>query len=269
MAMNWKQTAAMSLLAISMAPSAFAADMPVKARPVAVELYNWTGWYVGVNAGYGWRRNADVTFSNITGTLVSPTGVPGIVSPEVKGFLAGGQLGYNVQAGNILYGIEADADYASISGSTQAFGLIDVRRSALGNQRLGFFGTLRGRLGIVADRLLAYGTGGLAYGHTTSAAAFSNTDGCVFAGGGANQCPTGAASEWRFGWTAGAGLEFALTRNWSAKAEYLYYDLGRSSYTLSDPNFPGVTYGASANYRGNIVRGGFNFRFGDAVVAKY
>jgi len=221
-----------------------------------------------VNAGYGWHRNANVTFSNITGTLVSPTGVPGIVSPNVKGFLAGGQIGYNAQVGNFLYGIEADTDYANISGSARAFGLIDARRNSLGSQRLGFFGTLRGRLGIVNDRLLVYGTGGLAFGDTTSASAFSNTDGCVLAFG-ANQCPTGSASELRLGWTAGAGLEFALSRDWTAKAEYLYYDLGRTSYTLTDPNFPGVSYGASTSYRGNVVRGGINYRFGAPVVARY
>ena len=265
----WKSVLGAAATALIAAP-AFAADMPVKAsRPVPVELYNWTGWYVGVNAGYGWHRNANVTFSNITGTLVSPTGVPGIVSPNVKGFLAGGQIGYNAQVGNFLYGIEADADYANISGSARAFGLIDTRRNSLGNQRLGSFGTLRGRLGIVNDRLLVYGTGGLAFGHATSASAFSNTDGCVFPGGGANQCPTGSASELRLGWTAGAGLEFALSRDWSAKAEYLYYDLGRTSYTLTDPNFPGVSCGASTSYRGNVVRGGINYRFGAPVVARY
>jgi outer membrane immunogenic protein len=265
--------AGLSLLALAAYQSAIAADLPVKARPplVAPVVYNWTGFYIGANAGYGWSRNADIVYSNITGTLVSPNGIPGAVFPSPQGFVAGGQAGYNVQSGNFLFGIEFDADAANISGSDRRFGLIDTRRNVTGNQKLDFFGTLRGRLGLVQDRFLAYVTGGLAFGHGRSTSSFSNTDGCVFPGGGANQCPTGSASQTLGGWTAGGGIEFAFDRNWSLKGEYLYYDLGSVSYQLSDPNFVGVTYGATTNFRGHIVRGGINYRFdwGGPVVARY
>jgi outer membrane immunogenic protein len=259
--------------AFASALPAKAADMAVKAppRPVVAAVYNWTGFYVGVNAGYGWAQDPDVVFSNITGTLVGPAAVPGVVSPDVKGFLGGVQAGYNFQSGNFVFGVEGDADYADLRGSDRRFGLIDVRRNSYGDQRMDFFGTFRGRAGVAFDRLLIYGTGGLAVGHTRSTAFFSNTDGCVFAGGGANQCPTGSSTETRWGWTAGGGLEFALGGNWTAKGEYLYYDLGRTSYVLTDPNFPGVTYGATTEYRGHIARAGLNHRFDWAspVVAKY
>jgi outer membrane immunogenic protein len=260
-------------LAFAVTSPAMAADMAVKAapRPVVATVYSWTGFYVGVNAGYGWGQNPDVVFSNITGTLVAPTGVPAFVSPDVNGFLGGVQAGYNVQSGNFVFGIEADADYADIKGSDRRFGLIDIRRNSYGDQRMDFFGTLRGRAGVAFDRVLIYGTAGLAVGHTRSAAFFSNTDGCVFPGGGANQCPAGSSTETRWGWTAGGGIELALGGNWTAKGEYLYYDLGRTSYVLADANFPGVTYGATTEYRGHIVRGGINYKFGWAspVVAKY
>jgi outer membrane immunogenic protein len=271
--MNSLRIAGISLLACMGASSALAADIPMKAplpvRTVEV-VYNWTGFYIGVNAGYGWSRDRSVTFSNITGTLVSPGGVPGVVSFDTKGAVAGGQIGYNVQSGMFLFGIEADADYANISGGATAFGLIDVRRSSTGDQRLNAFATLRGRLGLVQDRFLGYVTGGLAVGSVKSTASFSNTDGCTFPGGGANQCPTGSVSKSLAGYTLGGGAEFAFDRSWSIKGEYLYYNLGNVSYTLADANFPGVTYGATTEFRGHIIRGGINYRF-DAgpVIARY
>lgn len=193
-----------------------------------------------------------------------------MVAFDTKGAVAGGQFGYNVQSGAFLFGIEADADYANISGKATSFGLIDVRRSSTGDQRLDAFATLRGRLGLVQDRFLGYVTGGLAVGLAKSTSSFSNTDGCVFPGGGANQCPTGSVSKTLAGYTLGGGAEFAFDRNWSIKGEYLYYNLGSVSYTLADANFPGVTYGASTEFRGHIIRGGINYRF-DAgpVVARY
>jgi outer membrane immunogenic protein len=251
--------------------TACAADLPVKAMPmVAPVAFNWTGFYVGVNAGYAWSREREVTYSNITGTLVSPTGVPRFVNFDAKGAVAGGQIGYNFQSGVFLFGIEADADYANISGKATSFGMIDVRRSSTGDQRLDTLATLRGRFGLTHDRFLAYATGGLAVGFAKSTSSFSNTDGCVFPGGGANQCPTGSASKTLAGWTAGGGLEYAFDRSWSLKGEYLYYNLGSLSYTLSDANFPGVTYGASTEFRGHVIRGGINYRFNAGpVIARY
>jgi len=270
--MNALRIAGISLLACMGASAALAADIPMKAplpvRTVEV-VYNWTGFYIGVNAGYGWSRDRNVTYSNITGTLVSPTGVPAVVVFDTKGAVAGGQIGYNVQSGMFLFGIEADADYANISGRATAFGLIDVRRSSTGDQRLNAFATLRGRLGLVQDRFLGYVTGGLAIGSVKSAASFSNTDGCVLPFG-ANQCPAGSVSKTLAGYTLGGGAEFAFDRSWSIKGEYLYYNLGSASYTLADANFPGVTYGATTEFRGHIIRGGINYRF-DAgpVIARY
>src|SRR5437868_6936227 len=123
--MSWTRVAGFSLLAFIGAQTAQAADIPMKAPPRFVPVvYNWTGFYIGVNAGYGWSRDRTVNFSNITGTLVSPTGVPALVAFDTKGAVAGGQIGYNVQSGALLFGIEADADYANISGKATAFGLI-------------------------------------------------------------------------------------------------------------------------------------------------
>lgn len=254
------QIVRISLLALVSTFAAFAAVLPAKAQPAMA--YNWAGYYIGLNAGYGWSGDRTVNFSNVANTtLVGPTGVPSVVSFDASGAVFGGQIGYNWQSGSFLYGVEADADYANIKGRATVFGVIDARRSATGDQRLDFFGTLRGRLGMVHDRFLVFATGGLAFGHAKSAASFSNTDGCVFAGGGANQCPTGAVSKTLFGWTFGGGLEVALNASWTIKGEYLYYSLGNVSYQMTDANFPGVVYGASTDFRGHIVRGGVNYRF--------
>ena len=133
--MSKNQFAGMLCLAFVVTSPAMAADMAVKAtpRPVVAAIYNWTGFYDAVNAGYGWAQNSHVVFSNITGTLVSPTGVPAFVSPDAKGFLGGVQAGYNIQSGNFVFGVEGDADYADIKGSDRRFGLIDVWRNAFGD----------------------------------------------------------------------------------------------------------------------------------------
>ncbi len=126
------------------------------------------------------------------------------------------------------------------------------------------FGTLRGRIGVLpSERLLLYATGGLAFGHaqlSTSLTTFSGAaPDCVNLFG-ANNCEAGSASSLLAGWTIGGGAEWAFARGWSAKAEYLYYDLGTLSHSMTDPNFPFV-FNASADFKGSIARGGINFKF--------
>jgi outer membrane immunogenic protein len=121
---------------------------------------------------------------------------------------------------------------------------------------------LRARLGFTPiDRLLIYGTGGLAYGEVESNTNFAEatTSNVNF------NNAFGSASSWRAGWTAGAGAEFAFARHWSAKIEYLYYDLGDLNYnsTLTSSNATPTTIGitSTADFKGNIVRAGINYRF--------
>src|SRR4029077_6535377 len=119
---------------------------------------------------------------------------------------------------------------------------LSVMTLATAEQKLDSFGTLRARLGFVPwdSRLLVYGTGGLAYGHVESSAAYAQT-GCLFFVCGSPTGAAGSASTERVGWTAGGGFEYALAQHWSVKAEYLYYDLGTMSYALSPSSFSFVS----------------------------
>jgi outer membrane immunogenic protein len=220
----------LSALALIVPAAASAADLPVKARPmVTAPAFSWTGFYVGLNAGYGW--------GDTRGTLATP--VPG--NFNISGPLAGGQIGANYQfANNIVIGIEADYQWADIDGSaTTAAGVIrtaEVER----------FGTVRGRLGYAWDRWLGYVTGGYAFGARTNA-----TVSPVFI----------ASSQTLDGWTAGVGVEYAFAPNWSAKLEYLHVELDEKTFF---PGVAGCAVLAACQMGANIdlVRVGLNYRFG-------
>jgi outer membrane immunogenic protein len=248
---------------------AIAADMAVKAPMVAPVAYNWTGFYVGGNVGYGRLRSTD------TITAVDPASAVFLATNTVAtsiplnsdGVVGGGQVGYNWQfAPNWVAGIEADIAAADLSSSNTLLNLPGTTRPMTASERLNWIGTVRGRLGFLpTDRLLVYGTGGFAYGDGRLSTALSNVNACA----GLNNCQAGSASETLTGWAAGVGAEWAFANNWSARVEYLHFDLGSLSHRMVDPAFPFV-FNASANFRGDIVRVGLNWKLGGgAVVAKY
>jgi outer membrane immunogenic protein len=227
--------AALSLLATTF--SAEAADIP---RPVykgvrsVVAYYNWTGFYAGVNAGYGWgTSNWDYAF--LAGT--------GAVSNSPKGWLFGVTLGYNWQAGSIVYGVEGDFDWSNVKGTVACTGFDCETKSR-------WLSTFRGRLGYAMDRWMPYLTGGLAYGDV--AASSTNP---LFPG----------TSARRLGWTLGAGIEYALMGNWTAKLEYLYVDLGKFDCGISC----GIPGPDNVSFKENIVRVGLNYKFGGPVFSRY
>ncbi len=203
--------------------TAFAADLPVKAPPAAPRpvLYNWTGFYIGINGGGGWGR------SDSSGPVFATAG-----SFNTSGGLAGGTLGYNWQTGIWVLGLETDIDWSNIKGSAPC-GVTTCRTTN------DFLGTFRGRLGISSppwDRVLFYVTGGLAYGNIRSSVDFF----------------TGGSNTTKAGWTLGGGVEFAIAGPWTAKVEYLFADLGRNSIDA---------LGDNARFNANIVRAGINYRF--------
>jgi len=274
--------------AILVTGAASAADLgrpapaPVYTKaPVAV-AYSWTGFYGGVSGGYGWSADDVNTAVGIGQVPPSPQALGdaaalGLHFPtSPKGFLGGGTLGYNVQTGQFVWGVETDLSWADIKGtSTQgvtapvAGGLAFTTSSGVGEQKIDAFGTLRGRLGFTPmNSLLVYGTGGLAYGHVESNTNIGETTNTAVVASITNA--VGSASSWRGGWTAGAGLEYAFAPRWTAKAEYLYYDLGTISYNSTStgfhvgaPPFPYNTNSvtSTADFKGNIVRGGINYKF--------
>jgi outer membrane immunogenic protein len=278
----------------SNAMNAFAADMPVKAMKAPPPVYlGWTGWYVGVNAGYidsVGRTNTDatiVTTSTAANAVDMVTAATNQFNNGPNGFLGGAQAGYNYQfSPSFVAGVEADIqgtslsrDFSATVAAGQPFSPSWVTTTNVSN-RLDYLGTLRGRVGVTpTPNLLIYSTGGLAYGGVRSSTqiAFNNTGVGVPPG-----TSSGSLSDTRFGWTAGGGFEWMFSPNWTAKLEYLYYDLGSASYAtggfaadVGPTNFPGfgidsIATRTTTRFEGNIVRVGVNYKFGSgSVIAKY
>lgn len=266
------------LVSASICGGALAADMAVKApyyKAAPAVVYSWTGWYAGVNGGGAWGNstgalNAFTTTppgSDFT-AAVTAGGTPRNLGAKHEGGFGGGQIGYNWQSGNWVYGLETDIQGAAIgSTSTTTFlggGGINPSVST-GRDHIDWFGTFRGRVGIAANQVLFYGTGGLAYGGVRSSATnvFTPSTTGNF---------SGSTSDTRVGWAAGAGIEWAFAPSWTLKGEYLHIDLGSSNVTIVDPvNFP--TASATYRFRHDIdsVRLGVNYRFNwtGPVMAKY
>lgn len=264
---------ATSAAALLLAGAASAADLPArytKAPPPVVAVYNWTGFYIGANAGYGWG-NEDVSLaptnnavSNAFFAAAFPTFIPNAVGPKPEGWLAGGQAGYNWQAGRFVFGLEADLQAADISGTVNTSvsnGLVTIQTQT--RQRLEWFGTVRGRAGFtLADTLLLYGTAGFAFGEVNHRFFFANDIGAF---GVADVTNT------RTGWTAGAGFEWGFAPQWSIKGEYLYIDLGSQTFQTVPGGTTPVGASIDSTFRDEFhtARVGINYRFRGPVVAKY
>ncbi len=213
--------------ALFAAQSASAADLSVaplyKAPPPAPSpAYNWSGFYLGINGGGGWGHSYWDSSADRVGT---------------SGGLVGGTAGYNYQFhNNVVLGVEGDVDWAHLSGTNASAGCVAGCTTSDS-----WLSTVRGRLGYAFGGILPYVTGGLAAGDIKA-----STPG--FPG----------ASQTNAGWTAGAGLEFALPGNWSAKAEYLHVDLGRFNCGVNCNGAPTD----NVSMHNDIVRAGVNYRFG-------
>lgn len=242
----------------------FAADLPVKAPLLPpAPVYSWTGWYVGTHAGYGWLDN-DVSIGFVdpgglgnVGPTVAAGALPLAFSTDRDGFIGGVQLGYNWQVHpNWVIGVEADISFTDWSGTqsiTRAVAPFFPLTSTAG-QDTDWFGTLRGRLGYASNNWLFYGTAGLAFGHTDYTYGQSNTA----AGGGVNFLGTDSSAD--IGWSAGAGVEYGWG-NWTARVEYLHFDLGDHSFTTPLNGAPTTIFTPSFSNEGDLVRVGVNYRF--------
>jgi outer membrane immunogenic protein len=195
------------------------APAPYYKAPAYAPAYTWSGFYLGVNGGWGFGRSA----WDSTDTF------------DTSGGVVGGTIGYNYQIGQAVVGLEGDIDWADINGTTTTFCTLGCKTSDT------WLSTVRGRLGYAADRFMPYITGGAAFGNINA-----TTPG--FAGGSATNA----------GWTVGGGLEFAIAGHWTAKAEYLYVDLGSFNCGL---NCGGGLVTDNVSFRTNLVRGGINYRF--------
>lgn len=219
---------------------AAAADLPVapayKAPAPVAAVYNWTGFYVGGNGGYGWgNQDPLVLFSN----RFDRAGF------DINGGMIGGTFGAQIQQGYVVLGLEGDLDWANIKGSSV------VRPSILGlgqgvtlntSSSISALATVRARVGVAMNNVLIYATGGGAFVKSSASASSIAGVPCGTLG----VLPDCSGSSWRPGITAGLGMEYGFTPNWSVKAEYLYTKV--------------VGTGISTDQL-NIVRGGVNYRF--------
>lgn len=268
-----KKTLLAAALVAASSLSANAADLAAKpyykaaAAPVAYLV--WNKCYAGVSGGYITSTSQRTSISpNDPDLLLSQTlgNVPTSLSSDPDGGIIGGTLGCNYQTGSLVLGGETDLSYTSLR-STSAVTLGAFNVTTTYHQEMQAFGTVRGRLGYAAGPTLFYATGGLAYGDLKQSATILPGPAGVLLGGAQL---AGSRDEWRVGWTVGAGIEHMISADWSIKAEYLYYDLGRSSLVASTfaggPNESGTF---SHRNDGHIVRAGINYQFGGPVVAKY
>jgi outer membrane immunogenic protein len=266
-----KQAAALLSAAtiVLAASSAFAADLPSRKGGPAAPVYlppafTWTGFYVGLNAGYvfGGENNVRTTGTPGFVGLIAPGIAPGNLKAGGDGFIGGGQIGYNMQYGQFVYGLETDLQFADTKKKSTFIGapVLGTQLATSAESEMRYFGTLRARLGYTPiDRLLVYATGGLAYGDVKTNLAVNGVQNAALGW-------AGSKSDTRFGWTIGAGAEYALTNNWSIKGEYLYYDLGRKTVSTvpnaaANAAVPGVAYVGRTETTGHIARAGVNYKF--------
>jgi outer membrane immunogenic protein len=247
------------------ADMAAAADMTTvkKAQPAA---YNWAGFYFGGHAGYGWADHAFATFFADAATAINWNAATAAGAydrtPNARsdGWLAGIQFGHNYQSGRYVFGAEFDISWTGIDGKKatelSVAGFSPSITTAKGD--LDMFGTLRSRIGVLpSEQLLIYATGGLAFGRASYTYTFAFPGSDDFVSG-----SRGSRMEW--GWTIGGGAEFAVADNWTAKVEYLYYDLGDATFqTAGSRASAGLgNFNVTADNTGHIARLGFNYRFG-------
>ena len=281
------KTFVVAAVAMLGATGAHAADIEARSYVKAprVPAFNWTGFYVGINVGYGFNdrvaafaNNDVVTNSILFGGTVSAAPV----SYDVKGILGGGQLSYNWQVSpNLLIGVETDFQGSDIKGGAATpFVLVGHPGQIAVQQNVEWFGTLRARAAwLASDKLLVFGTGGLAYGSVHENSTVSNTDGVGFTAVAADSsvgarcvgpalaaCFSGTTTKFRTGYTAGGGIEYAAWRNVSFKAEYLYVNLGSSGITsIAVPASAGAgpssynTHFSDLDF--HVLRAGVNYHF--------
>jgi outer membrane immunogenic protein len=283
-----KRFIATAITMLGLTSVASAADLPgrpyTKAPAVTSAVFDWSGYYVGGNLGGAWNDSHDIV--SPTGCFINPAvlcGGPLSTNPfrtdasslKGAGFAGGGQVGYNWQRERWVFGIEGDINYVGINDSVATNRTLSAPLTGSWSHsetdRPGWLGTFRGRVGVTATpSFLLYATGGLAVGQvrSSSVSTFSAT-GDAYAG---------SNDDTRVGWTVGGGGEWMIAPQWSIKAEYLYVDLGKSTYTANctvaglctaPPIAQAAAYQTELRSHENIARVGFNYRFGGPILAKY
>jgi outer membrane immunogenic protein len=255
--------ASAALVALISANPVLAADLPARTyskAPVYVPppIYNWTGFYIGGNLGWGWAGLESTEIA--PGTVAFPVGVAFTKNNE-NGFLGGVQTGYNWQvAPAFVVGLEGEWSWTDIRGTATTISTIDGFNSTVA-AKVKDFALFTGRLGYAADNWLFYVKGGGAWAQGSSAGVGTFANGTFF--------DTTSSSTNRTGWTIGGGIEWGFAPNWSAKIEYNHIDLGSTNVAILSST--GTTSFVSSKETIDVVKGGVNYRFnwGGPVVARY
>jgi outer membrane immunogenic protein len=269
------------VVAAALSCSAFAADLGArtyaKAPAMVDPAYNWTGFYVGLNAGGAWGRT-ETESSPFGGTDINATAAAlaqtaGASTSTGSGFIGGAQIGYNWQAANWVVGLEADVQGLNFkqTRTSPVVSLAGNSAQDFDEVKHSFLSTFRGRLGFAWDRSLIYATGGVAITDSS----FSRTqtwafgDRCPIAANGFEACHVGSAKSTAVGAVLGAGWEYAFAGHWSVKAEYLHVWSPNVQFVTTNPDVTGQHILQSAKTSNlDIARLGLNYNFGGPVLDK-
>jgi outer membrane immunogenic protein len=281
-----RRTLLASAGAMALTGAALAADLPTQAPPPVFlpppPVFTWTGLYIGGQLGYKWGNdNANVNEFFAGGAFPGVPPFPAVtdivpLDSNPNGAIGGAHIGYNWQIAQWVFGVEADVDSTNYHGN--AFGLNSDLAGFFGtavrdNIRSNIEGSFRGRVGWAWDRLLLYGTGGIAFADVTN----DYGESFCFAGG-CSGLNFDSRTRTLVGWTAGGGIEYAVIPNWLIGVEYRYTDFGRFTDTglfgIANPGVPfGAEFDAHHHLTQNRVQARVSYKFDwfnpGPVVAKY
>jgi len=253
-------TAAIAVASAALASTpALAADLAYKSAPIMQATYNWSGFYAGLNGGGGMASSEHLDQDDSFGASTKFQQAFGT---------AGVQAGYNYQIGSSVIGLEGDYNWVGLN-KTKLFSLDDGNGSTA-NFKFSEFATLRARGGLALDRTLLYVSAGVAFAHIQNTDSFDAFD---FQGKPVTPCCVASEDKWKPGLAVGAGVEFALSQNWSVKGEYLYMMFQDSDAPLLNPmsgthtcfgsvnNFPLTNCRMNFTESAQLARLGVNYRW--------
>jgi outer membrane immunogenic protein len=239
---------------VGFAAAATAADLPARTYkappPVVAPIYNWGGFYVGLNGGGGSSHNC-YTITNVNNAAVNPNSEG---CHDATGGLAGGQVGYRWQMTNWVFGVEAQGDWANLKGSNSSLTAVIPY---LNQTKIDAIGLFTGQVGYAVNNALLYVKGGAAVTDNRYDSFFTATS-VIF----------NSASETRWGGTVGAGVEFGFAPNWSVAVEYDHLFMGRNTVVFPQSAIA-VTRTDTISQRVDMGTVRVNYTFGGPVVAKY
>jgi outer membrane immunogenic protein len=244
---------AVGLVVLGLAAPAVAADLPARTYtkappPIAAAIYDWSGFYIGANGGWGTSRKCWTNTSTF-GVATIPNVSEGC--HDASGGTAGGQIGYRWQSSAWVFGLEGQGNWADFKGSNISTLLVT------NNSKIDAFGLFTGQVGYAWNNALLYVKGG---GAVTSDKYSGTLPGF----------PIDSAKETRWGGTVGAGIEYGFAPNWSAALEYDHLFMGKATNTFTATILPSlVTRTDSINQDVDMVTARINYRFGGPVVARY